>query len=86
MDWKKRLYLITTSYFITKEIDDNFGEIVILIIEGANINEQAIRNILLNKLPTYEMPKKIYFLKEFIYTNTHKINRIETLKKLQNID
>ena len=36
-------------------------------------------------------PKKIleivsYFLKEFIYTNTHKINRIETLKKLQNID
>jgi O-succinylbenzoic acid--CoA ligase len=78
--------IILTPYFISKELDDNFGEIVILIIEGTNINEQAIRKIILKKLPAFEMPKKIYFLKEFVYTNTHKINRIETLKKLMNID
>ena len=78
--------IITTSYFITKEIDDNFGEIVVLIIEGTNMKEQEIKKILLNKLLTYEMPKKIYFLKEFVYANSHKINRIETLKKLKNID
>ena len=78
--------IITTSYFISKEIDDNFGEIVVLIIEGTNMKEQEIKKILLNKLLTYEMPKKIYFLKEFVYTNTHKINRIETLKRLKNID
>jgi O-succinylbenzoic acid--CoA ligase len=78
--------IITTSYFISKEKDDNFGEIVVLIIEGLTIEEQSIRKILLNKLLTYEMPKKIYFLKEFVYTNTHKINRIETLKRLKNID
>lgn len=78
--------IITTSYFISKEKDDNFGEIVVLIIEGLTIEEQTIRKILLNKLLSYEMPKKIYFLKEFEYTNTHKINRLETLKILKNID
>jgi O-succinylbenzoic acid--CoA ligase len=78
--------IITTSYFISKEKDDNFGEIVVLIIEGLTIEEQTIRKILLNKLLSYEMPKKIYFLKEFEYTNTHKINRLETLKRLKNID
>ena len=78
--------IITTSYFISKEKDDNFGEIVVLIVEGLTIEEQTIRKILLNKLLSYEMPKKIYFLKEFEYTNTHKINRLETLKRLKNID
>ena len=83
---KKLEEIITTSYFISKEKDDNFGEIVVLIIEGLTIEEQTIRKILLNKLLSYEMPKKIYFLKEFEYTNTHKINRLETLKRLKNID
>lgn len=78
--------IITTPYFISKEIDDNFGEIVVLIIEGVSYENQSIKNILLNKLTAFEMPKKIYFLKEFVYTNTHKINRIETLKRLKNID
>ena len=83
---KKLEEIITTSYFISKELDDNFGEIVVLIIEGLTIEEQTIRKILLNKLLSYEMPKKIYFLKEFVYTNTHKINRLETLKRLKNIE
>ena len=83
---KKLEEIITTSYFISKEKDDNFGEIVVLIIEGLTIEEQTIRKNLLNKLLSYEMPKKIYFLKEFEYTNTHKINRLETLKRLKNID
>ncbi len=83
---KKLEEIITTSYFISKEKDDNFGEIVVLIIEGLTIEEQTIRKILLNKLLSYEMPKKIYFLKEFEYTNTHKINRLLTIKRLKNID
>ena len=83
---KKLEEIITTSYFISKEKDDNFGEIVVLIIEGLTIEEQPIRKILLTKLLSYEMPKKIYFLKEFEYTNTHKINRLLTIKRLKNID
>lgn len=77
---------LTQSYFVTKEIDINFGEIVILIIEGVAIAESKIREMISNKLSTYEMPKKIHFIHEFVYTNTHKINRIETLKKRFSIE
>ncbi len=76
----------TQSYFISKEIDINFGEIVILIIEGIAIAESKIREMIKSKLSTYEIPKKIYFIRDFVYTNTHKINRIETLKKCFSFD
>lgn len=70
--------LIKTSFFIDKAKDPNLGEKIILIVEG---KERPIVD--LDKLlDRYEVPKNIYFLDEFIYTSTQKINRLKTLEKL----
>jgi O-succinylbenzoic acid--CoA ligase len=74
--------LIPSPYFISKEKNDQFGEIVILVIESTSTNEKTLLSILKKKLTPFEVPKKIYQLEEFVYTPTRKINKIETLKKI----
>jgi len=79
---KKIESVIYCPYFIYKELNSNFGEIVILILESNNEIESDIFKELKKVLSSFEIPKKIYYIEKFIYTNTQKINRIETFKKL----
>jgi O-succinylbenzoic acid--CoA ligase len=79
---KKLESVIDCPFFIGKELNSDFGEIIILIIESNKPIELDIIKKLKQILSSFEMPKKSYFIENFIYTNTQKINRIETLKKL----
>lgn len=66
------------SYFIAGIDDDRLGQKLVLIIEGKARPELA--DALKLALPTYEIPKEIFYLDEFIRTETQKINRGLSLK------
>ncbi|MFC1581497.1 AMP-binding protein [Candidatus Neomarinimicrobiota bacterium] len=73
------------NYFVSSRPDDILGEIVILVIESHNWDDNHSADLYRNMkkiLRTYEIPKKIFSVKKFIYTESHKINRITTLDQL----
>lgn len=77
--------IITQRFFVVGIPDVLLGEKLILVIEGENdLNKDLFfkraRN--LRNLLKYEIPKEIHFLKQFIETETQKVNRPETLKIL----
>ena len=73
---------IHQPFFIASEKDELLGERVILIIENENPIELNTFSHIFETLSTYEKPKKILTLPEFIYTETGKIRRKEVLKEL----
>lgn len=72
--------IIENRCFITSEEDSKFGEKVVIVIEG---EEGSIDKSVFNVLDKYEIPKKVYYLPEFIETFSGKIKRNETLKLLK---
>lgn len=76
---KKLSKIIKQRFFVAGIKDITLGEKLILVIEG----KKQVINI--NSLPTiskYETPKEIYFVDEFVETETKKIQRKETLRYL----
>lgn len=69
-------------FFIISESDNKLGEKVVLVIEG---EKQELNSTFFFKLNKYEIPKKIYFLPQFIETKTGKIKRKETLEKARTV-
>ena len=73
--------LISNRFYLTGIKDEQWGEKLILIIEGVPFDESAIillrskMGALLNK---YEVPKEIYFINNFIEASNAKINRLRT--------
>jgi O-succinylbenzoic acid--CoA ligase len=75
--------LINVPFFIIGINDDKLGQKVVLFIETENeslVNKTDLKNLLL----PYEYPKEIYYLKEFIRTESGKINRIKTKELIEN--
>lgn len=75
---KKLADIIPQRFFIIGEKNEQFGEIVTLIIEGKFIENIHFENY----LSKYEIPKKIYFIDAFVETESGKINRIKTRAKI----
>ncbi|WP_109301091.1 AMP-binding protein [Aquimarina sp. AU474] len=80
--------LIGHRFFITSLPDDALGDKVVLIIEQ-DYNEiakltisEAIKS--LETINKYEIPKEIYFLSQFIETETGKVQRAKTLALVSN--
>ena len=73
---------IKQPFFIASEKDDSLGERVIVIIESEKQLQFEDFSEAFEALSAYEKPKKIYSIKELIYTETGKIKRAEVLKKL----
>lgn len=71
---------IRNRFFIVGQPDDVLGSKVVLVIEGT---EQEIDLTIFNSLDKFERPKKILFVSEFVETETKKINRNQTLKKIK---
>lgn len=71
---------INQPFFIASEKDDALGERVILIIESKKQLKLEDYTEAFKSLSAYEKPKKIYTLPQFIYTETGKIKRLETVK------
>jgi len=70
---------ITNRFFIASEEDETLGERVILIIEG---KKTKVDTALFSDLKSYSKPKAIYFIDEFVVTDSGKIKRTETLQLL----
>jgi len=74
-----------SRFFIFGEKNENFGQLICLLIEqSAGSHEQAVVLLknLKDKLSKYLVPKRVYFLTSFEETASGKINRPATLKKL----
>ena len=71
---------ICNRFFITSLPDDVLGSKVVLVVEGS---EQVIDTTIFNSLDKFEKPKEILFVSEFVETETKKINRNQTLKKIK---
>ena len=71
--------IISNRFFVIGVSDKILGEKLVLVIEGEKYN------IILNEaknLTKYETPKEIYFVNEFVETETKKIQRKKTLAKI----
>jgi O-succinylbenzoic acid--CoA ligase len=77
---KKIARFLSTDFFISGEDNEEFGQIIIFIIEDKySIKKmEVISEIFSSYLDKYEIPKKVYFIEEFIRTGSNKINRRET--------
>ena len=71
------------SYFFFGEEDDRLGQRLVLYVEGeaSQFNLEALEEGLKKLLGKFEVPKKIYLLPQFTYTETGKINRPVTAKQ-----
>jgi O-succinylbenzoic acid--CoA ligase len=70
---------INRPFFICGVPDERLGQKVILAIEGFPVyKEKKILPALTAHLHPYEVPKKIMWVREFIRTETGKINRLKT--------
>lgn len=71
---------IAQPFFITSEKDEVLDEKIILIVESQEKLELNVFNEIFKVLSKYERPKKILVSQQFVYTETGKIRREETLK------
>ncbi len=74
--------VISQRFFITSLPDKKLGEKVVLIVEGVEnpMILSELKNI--TSLTKYEIPKEIYFISQFIETETKKIQRKKTIELL----
>jgi len=75
---QKLVSFLDFRFFVAGLPDKLLGKKVVLICES---KPKKIENIVDDKLTKFEKPKEIFFIKKFIETATHKINRKETLKR-----
>jgi len=71
---------LTVRYFIAGIADQKLGFKVVLVIEGEENDTIAILKKAQKKLTKYELPKEVFYVPEFIETETQKIDRKKTLK------
>lgn len=76
----KLISQITNRFFIAGQQDDILGTKVVIVIEG---NEQKLATSIFESLDKFEKPKEVFFVPEFVETETKKINRIQTLEKIK---
>lgn len=79
---KKIAPVISERFFISSVPDERLGEKIILVIESGNMNEknrQEMKNfltiVLKTLLTSYEMPKDIVFMSDFMETKSGKVIR-----------
>ena len=78
--------IISGRFFVTGISDDILGERLVLVMEETNLDVgedfylSEIRK--LSSLQKYEVPKEVYFVDEFHETETKKVVRAKTLKKI----
>lgn len=71
--------------FIAGLPDQQFGEKVVLVLEGEGLREedqQALYTALQRTLTRYEIPREVIMVKVFDMTETGKLNRYSTLQNL----
>ena len=72
-------HIIKTPFFVSALEDEVLGQKVVMLAEGL-ADEQLEQKSYYASLDKFHIPKEIFFLLNFIYTESGKINRTETLK------
>ena len=72
---EKLTVIISNRFFVTGIPDEKLGKKLVLVVEGQR-KEICFSNSSLSK---FETPKEVYFINEFIETETKKIQRSKTL-------
>lgn len=68
--------MMDRPFFLTKKQDKALGEKLIMVIEGAQLDQHSMKLLkseLNESLDKYEVPKEIVFVSEFVYTETGKL-------------
>lgn len=73
---KQLATLISQRFFVAGIPDEQFGEKLVLLVEG---EPSEIKLNKVSGLSKYELPKQIYFVQKFMETETKKIQRSATL-------
>lgn len=85
----KLVKVLQKPFFVAGILDDLLGSKLILIIEDTDDNTSEKKEGIINKIKSlnlftkFEIPKEIYFLPEFMYTESSKIQRNKTLNLLK---
>lgn len=73
--------IIQKRFFVIGKPDESLGEKLVLIVESVK-NDEILNDVKkLKSLSKYETPKEIMFIKDFIETETKKIDRNKTFHK-----
>lgn len=81
---EKLAQIITNRFFITALPDQKLGDKAVLVVEGEfNVDELQRQIAQLTNLATYERPKRIIAIPQFIETKTAKVNRNKTVALIQ---
>lgn len=83
---KKLEGIIYSNYFISSLPDELLENKVILMIESETYNydkELLLKNEIENVLEKYELPKHILYISEFVYSESNKILKDETLMTIK---
>lgn len=81
---KKLEEIIPSSFFISSVPDDLLENRVVLVIESevyTSKQQERLKVQLENMLSKYEIPKQIFYLPSFVYSESNKVLRKPTLKK-----
>lgn len=73
---------IPDTFMIGSLPDVVLGNKVVLLVQRESQLPEEILKIAYNQLERYEIPKNVYYLKEFSWTDTGKIQRQKTLEKV----
>jgi O-succinylbenzoic acid--CoA ligase len=77
---KKLAAIFTKRFFVSSVPDKILGERLILVIEDERDSNDILETVKnLQSLNKYETPKEVYFLPNFVETETKKIQRSKTL-------
>lgn len=79
---------IKNRFFIAGLPDEKLGQRVVMILEGELIDQTILDKMISEASPhltKYELPKELKFEEKFIETNTGKVNRIEILKRINDL-
>ena len=69
--------LIASRFFAWSEPDERLGQKLILVVESEKkLDTELLQTRLLPELLTYELPKKVYFVKKFVETPTGKVDTV----------
>lgn len=82
---KKLEGIISSNYFISSLPDDVLENRTVLVIESElyNVEQQEdLKRKLNSLLSKYEIPKEIYYLSQFVYSNSNKVLRMDTLNTI----
>lgn len=80
---KKLAAILISPFFVAGLPDERFGEKLCLFVEGTAADDESLRQMktmIEQALDKYEKPRDIFFIPQFIYTESGKIRREETMR------